>query len=138
MKTLRVLLCGLFLCVAAGAMAADAKEKRIDVNPVDVPEKVVIQPTPAEIHEGSEPGQACQSCHGANSLDAEKKPMNHFMTTRDCGTCHFNKSWVPIRNYTHMNGRYQAMLRDTRRPEPVTDPQDCANCHFSNNEFLAR
>lgn len=139
MKLLRFLICVLLVLTTSGlAFAADSKGKRIDVAPVDVPEKAVVQPTPEEIHADSAPGQTCNSCHGPNSQDAEKKPLNHFLTTKDCGTCHFNKSWFSLRIYTHTNGRYQAMLRNPTRPNPNPDPQDCANCHFSNNEFLAK
>ncbi len=134
MKSLRLMVCLLALAILPGlSSAADSKQKRIDVSPVDVPEKVVIQPTPAEIHEDAEPGQTCTSCHGANSLDAEKKPLNHFLTTKDCGTCHFNKSWVPLRNYNHMNGRYPSMQRD----HSEILPQDCNECHITNTEFQA-
>lgn len=132
MRALSILMCAMFFCVASSAMGAD-KEKRVDVAPVDVPEKVLIQPTPAEIHEDAEPGQTCTSCHGQNSLDAEKKPLTHFLTTKDCGACHFNKSWVPLRNYTHMNGKYSGMLRDN----PDISPQDCNECHTTNTEFQA-
>lgn len=132
MNTLKVLMFALMLTNMA--VAADTQEKRIDVAPVDVPEKIVIQPTSAEIHADAEPGQTCTSCHGPNSLDAEKKPLTHFLTTKDCGTCHFNKSWVPIRHYTHLNGKYSGMLRS----KPDVDPQECNSCHVSNTEFLAR
>lgn len=116
------------------AVAADAKGKRIDVAPVDVPEKIVVQPTSAEIHEDAPPGQTCTSCHGPNALDAETKPLTHFLTTKDCGTCHFNKSWVPLRNYTHLNGKYPGMIR----AKPDVDSTDCAGCHVTNTEFQAR
>lgn len=135
MKALQVLICILLMAAASNyAVAADAKGKRIDVEPVDVPEKIVVQPTPAEIHEDAPPGQTCVSCHGPNSLDAETKFLTHFLTTKDCGTCHFNKSWVPLRNYNHLNGKYPGMLR----AKPDVDPQDCKSCHISNTEFLAR
>lgn len=135
MKSLKIWLSVVLFALSTHvALAADAKDKRIDVDPVDVPEKVVIQPTSAEIHQDAEPGQTCTSCHGQNSLDAEKKPLTHFLTTKDCGTCHFNKSWVPIRNYTHMNGKYSGMLRT----KPDVDPQECNSCHISNTEFQAR
>lgn len=135
MKKLGRWTCVLLLSMASiVTYAADAKDKKIDVDKVDVPEKVVIQPTSAEIHEDAEPGQTCTSCHGPNSLDAEKKPLTHFLTTKDCGTCHFNKSWVPIRNYTHMNGKYSGMLRT----KPDIDPMECNSCHISNTEFQAR
>ena len=136
MKALRILICTLMLASAANfAVAADAaKDKRIDVSPVDVPEKIVVQPTSAEIHNDAPPDQTCASCHGPNSRDAETKPLTHFLTTKDCGTCHFNKSWIPLRNFTHMSGKYPGMLR----AKPDTDPLDCKSCHISNNEFLAR
>ncbi len=130
MKALRILLC-IMLFASITGYAADAKvKKRVDVDTVDVPEKIVIQPTPAEIHEDAPIGQKCESCHGPNSLDAETKPLNHFLTTRDCGVCHFNKSWVPLRIYTHKSARY--------KPVAGGDPTDCASCHVSNNEFQAQ
>jgi hypothetical protein len=135
MKSLKMLMCIVVLALATHvAMAGDGKGKSVDVAPVDVPEKIVIQPTSAEIHEDAPPDQKCGSCHGPSSVDAEKKPLNHFVTTKDCGTCHFNKSWVPLRMYTHQSGRYQSVLRT----KPDADIQDCASCHFSNNEFMAR
>lgn len=134
MKTLRALWCALLLAAASyHVVAADAEGKRIDIDPVDVPEKVVIQPTPAEIHMDAPPDQKCSSCHGPNSLDAEPKPLTHFLTTRDCGTCHFNKSWVPLRIYTHMNGKYSCVVR----AKPDVSPDDCAGCHVGNTEFQA-
>jgi len=75
MKSLRVLLC-IMLLASVSSYAADAKgKKRVDVDTVDVPEKIVIQPTPAEIHEDAPIGQKCESCHGPSSLDAETKPL---------------------------------------------------------------
>ncbi len=131
MNALRILVCALMLAVMSGfVVAADGEGKRVDVDPVDVPEKVVIQPTPAEIHADAPLEQKCTSCHGPNSVDAESKPLNHFLTTRDCGVCHFNKSWVPLRIYTHMSARY--------RPNPAVDPMDCLACHVTNTEFQAR
>lgn len=133
MKTLRILICTVLLAFAANVAAADAansKGKRVDVDTVDVPEKKVIQPTSEEIHMDAPPDQKCSSCHGPNSLDAEIKPLDHFLTTKDCGICHFNKSWIPLRIYTHLSARY--------RPKPDVDPTDCKGCHVSNNEFQAR
>lgn len=131
MKTLKTAIgVILLLGVMNTAIAADPKEKRIDVGPVDVPEKVVIQPTPDEIHRDAPVDQKCSSCHGPNSLDAETKPLTHFLTTKDCGTCHFNKSWIPLRIYTHLSARY--------RPNSDVDPTDCAGCHTTNTEFQAR
>jgi hypothetical protein len=133
MNALRALICTLMLALTVNvSVAADAaKDKRIDVPPVDVPEKTVIQPTSAEIHAEAPPEQTCSSCHGANALDAERKPLTHFLTTKDCGTCHFNKSWVPLRNYTHTNGKYSGMQRDN----PDISPQDCIECHTTNIEY---
>ncbi len=128
MKMLRVLLC-LVLLVSATAFAADGAKgkKQVDVPPVDVPEKAVIQPTPEEIHEESIT-RACGSCHIQGDLEAEPKPLNHFLTTKDCGACHLSKSWIPLRFYSHLTGKYRANAT----------PQDCQSCHTSNSEFLAR
>lgn len=127
MKALRVLMVAVLL---ACAQAAVAEEKRIDVDSVDVPERIVVQPTPEEIHTDAPPEQKCSSCHGPSGLGAEVKPLDHFLTTRDCGVCHFNKSWIPLRIYNHMSARY--------RPRPGGDPTDCKECHVSNTEFQAR
>jgi len=128
MKPLRMLV-WLMLLVTATTFAANggSKGKRVDVDPVDVPEKMVVQPTTEEIHEESIT-RACSSCHNQGDLEAEPKPLNHFLTTKDCGTCHFNKSWVPLRLYSHLSGKYR----------PNSTPQDCQSCHASNSEFLAR
>lgn len=128
MKALKTLV-WLFLLVSATAFAGDngSKGKRVDVDPVDVPEKMVIQPTPEEIHAESMT-RTCGSCHIQGDLEAEPKPLNHFLTTKDCGACHFSKSWVPLRFYSHLTGKYR----------PNATPQDCQSCHTSNSEFLAR
>lgn len=115
------------VCLPGLAVAADSKGGRVDVPEVDVPEKMVVQPTPEEIHQEF-PERACSSCHAPNSLDAEPKPLNHFLTTRDCGACHFDKSWVPLRIYQHRTGRYR----------PNATPQDCLSCHTTNSEYIAR
>jgi len=131
MKAFGVLISLLLMLTASSvAISADAKGKNIDVSPVDVPEKIVVQPTSAEIHMDAPPDQTCTSCHGPNSVDAESKPLTHFLTTKDCGTCHFNKSWIPLRIYNHLSGRYH--------PKPDVSPTDCAECHVTNTEFQAK
>jgi hypothetical protein len=127
MKTLRTLaLVLLMVTFSTFAGAADTKD-RVEVPAVDVPETMVVQPTSAEIHEDSRE-RTCVSCHSPNNQDAESKPLNHFLTTKDCGQCHFNKSWIPLRQYSHLSGKYR----------PNSTPQECASCHTSNSEFLAR
>ena len=128
MKALRTLV-GLMLLVSVTVFAADAgpNGKRVDVDPVDVPEKAVVQPTPEEIHEESIT-RTCNSCHVQGDPEAEPKPLNHFLTTKDCGACHFSKSWVPLRFYSHLTGKYK----------PNATPQDCLSCHTSNNEYLVK
>lgn len=134
MKTLRVLVCTLLLvAVSSYGVAADSKGKSINVNPVDVPEKILLNPTPEEIHADAPPDQRCDACHKQGSLDAEPKPTNHFLTTKDCGTCHFNKSWVPLRNYSHMSGKYSCLVR----VKPDVSPDDCKGCHIGNIEYQA-
>lgn len=129
MKTLRALV-WLMLLVSGMVFAADvgSKGKQVDVPPVDVPEKMVVEPTSEEIHEDMTNTRTCGSCHTKSDLQAEPKPMNHFLTTKDCGACHFSKSWVPLRYYTHLSGRYK----------PNATPEDCLSCHTSNSEYLAR
>jgi hypothetical protein len=129
MKILKLLL--LIVLMVALPVAADEagkSKKKVDVEAVDVPEKILIQPTPEEIHQDAPPEQKCSSCHAPNNANAESKPLNHFLTTRDCGVCHFDKSWVPLRIYNHMNGRYH----------PNATPDDCQSCHISNTEFTAK
>jgi nitrate/TMAO reductase-like tetraheme cytochrome c subunit len=126
MKAIRAFIWVLLL-VSATSFAADGKAKRLEVEPVDVPEKAVVQPTPEEIHQESIT-RTCVSCHFQGDLEAEPKPLNHFLTTKDCGACHFNKSWVPLRFYSHLSGRYK----------PNSTPEDCLSCHKSNSEFLVR
>lgn len=126
MKAVRALI-WLMLLVSATAFAADGDKKRVDVEPVDVPEKAVVQPTPEEIHEESIT-RTCSSCHIQGDLEAEPKPLDHFLTTKDCGACHLSKSWLPLRFYSHLTGKYR----------PNSTPQECKSCHTSNSEFLAR
>ena len=130
MKVLRILV-GLILLAAIVTFAADkpAKGARVDVDAVEVPEKILVKPTSAEIHEEYTATRTCASCHTQSSLDAEPKPTNHFMTTKDCDKCHFSTSWVPLRIYSHLSGKYNRQNRN---------PQDCTECHSSNNEFIAR
>ena len=129
MKALRILV-GLMLMLSVAVFAADkAKGARVDVDPVDVPEKILVKPTSAEIHEEYTATRSCSSCHTQSSLDAEPKPANHFMTTKDCDKCHFSTSWVPLRIYSHLSGKYNRQTRN---------PQECTECHTSNNEFIAR
>ncbi len=128
MKTVRAMI-WLMLWLSATAFAAGdaSKGRRVDVDPVDVPEKMVVQPTPEEIHQESFT-RSCGSCHIQGDLEAEPKPMDHFQTTKDCVACHFNKSWVPLRYYSHLTGKYR----------PNDTPQECLSCHTTNSEFHAR
>lgn len=127
MKVLSALVWLMLLLSATAFAAGGSTGNRVDVDPVDVPEKMVVQPTPEEIHEESIT-RTCSSCHIQGDLEAEPKPLNHFLTTKDCGACHFNKSWVPLRFYSHLTGKYRANAT----------PQECKSCHTSNSEFLAR
>ncbi len=118
----------MMLLASASVFAAEPSgkgDKKIDVEQVDVPETMVVQPTPEEIHEDSIT-RSCSSCHVHGDMKAEPKPMNHFLTTRECGDCHFSKSWVPLRYYRHLSGRYK----------PNATPQECLSCHASNSEYL--
>lgn len=126
MRTIRKLMC-LLMLVSLPVMADGTKGSAVDVPPVDVPEQMVIQPTPAEIHEDF-PDRTCGSCHTQSNQEAEPKPLNHFLTTKDCGQCHFNKNWIPLRLYSHLTGKYR----------PNATPQECLSCHTSNSEFFAK
>lgn len=133
MKAMKSVLWSMLLLSSLAFAAGDGGKKQVDVDPVDVPEKMVVQPTPAEIHEDNTNTRSCESCH-TKSDQAEPKPMNHFLTTKDCGACHFSKSWVPLKVYQHLTGRYPGALRS----KPDADPQECRACHISNSEYLAR
>jgi hypothetical protein len=110
------------------ALSAGTKGKDIVVPNVDVPEQILVQPTPDIIHQEAPIDQPCSACHNPSSLEAEYKYPNHFLTTKECDKCHLNKSWVPLRVYQHLSGKY--------RPNSI--PQECDSCHTSNSEFLAR
>jgi hypothetical protein len=124
MNILKVLALLLALISAFSSIAAE----NIKAPSVDVPEKKVFQPTPEDIHQDAPPDQPCSSCHNPASLDAEYKWPSHFLTTKECDKCHLNKSWIPLRMYSHLSGKYR----------PNATPQECDSCHTSNSEFLAR
>lgn len=128
MKAVRFLVwLAMLVSMTTFAGESTSKGKQVDVPAVDVPEKMVVQPTPAEIHEDF-PDRSCASCHTPSNQEAESKPLNHFLTAKDCDKCHFSKSWIPLRLYSHLSARYR----------PNSDPQNCSSCHMSNSEFLAR
>jgi hypothetical protein len=118
------------LVIFSTAAAADEPGKKksdVEVDSVDVPEKILIQPTPAEIHEESF-DRACNSCHNPSNPDTEHRPLNHFLTSRECVKCHLSKSWVPLRLYSHLTPKYK----------PGPSGQDCLSCHTSNSEYYAK
>ena len=120
---LAVLICGVFFLTNTGS--AISAEKNINVPPVGVKEKFV--PTPEEIHQDVPVDQKCSSCHTPSNQDIESKSISHFMTHRECDQCHLNKSWIPLKIYRHLSGKYRAN----------SSPQECDSCHTSNSEYRA-
>jgi len=114
------------------AMPVNAAGRSVDVGPVDVPEQKVETPRPAEIHENIQ-DTPCSSCHAPMNPDIESKLPSHFVTNKECGTCHYTQRWIPLRIYTHINARYAGSLRKND-----ADPQDCTACHITNNQFMAK
>jgi hypothetical protein len=127
MKTCRLILLIALTAMSLSAQSAGTKEKDIVVPNVDVPEQIMVQPTPDIIHQEAPIDQPCSACHNPSSLEAEFKAQNHFFTTRECDKCHLNKSWFPLRVYQHLSGKYK----------PNSSPQDCESCHTTNNQFIA-
>jgi len=127
MEKFRITLMMALMVISFSVMSAGTKEKNIVVPNVDVPEQIIIQPTPDIIHLDAPIDQQCSSCHNPASLEAEYKARNHFLTPRDCDKCHLNKSWVPLRFYFHLSGKYKAN----------STPQECDSCHTSNSEYFA-
>ena len=116
-------------CMLAGAQVNVYAEDRVEVPAVDVPEPSPGELRPAEIHENS-PEKPCSSCHSPINKDIESKLPNHFVTSKECDSCHYTQRWTPLKIYSHINARY--------RRKPGVDPQDCGSCHISNSQFLAR
>jgi hypothetical protein len=134
MKTVRSVLllaamAALLFTVSAGAAQDQKSDSQVDVPPVDVPETMIVPPTSKEIHDDF-PERSCASCHSGSETDALQKPMNHFLTTRDCVACHLTQTFLPLRLYRHRSPKY--------KPEPGQSSQDCNLCHTSNSEFFAK
>jgi hypothetical protein len=100
----------------------------LPVAPVDVPESYV-EPTPAEIHE-SFPERPCSSCHNPANKEVESKWPSHFVTNKECGSCHYTQRWIPLTIYTHIGARY--------RLSPGQDSQNCQACHTTNSQFMTK
>ena len=126
MKMLRIFLMAL-LAVSLNVAYAASKEQKIVVPSVGVPDKQTFEFTPEQIHRDSPVEQKCSSCHNQANEDTEFKAPNHFLTTRECDQCHSNKSWIPLRPYTHLSGKYR----------PNSSPQECDSCHTTNSEYRA-
>ncbi len=101
-----------------------------DLNaPVEIPDSLIMDPSPGLIHENNLESP-CSSCHNQINRDIEYKLPNHFVTNMDCGSCHYTQRWIPLRIYSHINARY-------RRPGNF-DPQDCTVCHVTNSQFMSK
>lgn len=89
----------------------------------------LVNPTPEEVHQESAHILECSTCHSQKEADTgiSIKPMNHFLTTKDCKECHFNKTWIPLRYYNHLTPKYK------NSPANL----ECTACHTSNTEFRA-
>lgn len=122
-KMMTLTICTLFILM--NATLVFSKEKNISAPPVGIQEEFV--PTPEQIHQDVPIEQKCSSCHTEANQDIESKAINHFMTQRDCNVCHLNKSWIPLKIYRHLSGRYR----------PNSTPQECDSCHTTNSEFRA-
>jgi hypothetical protein len=120
-------LCSLLLiCLIIGAStSAVAKEKNISAPPVGVKEE--FTPSTEDIHRDVPIEQKCSSCHTEANQDIQSKPVGHFMTHRECDQCHLDKSWIPLRIYRHLSGKYR----------PNASPQECDSCHTTNSEYRA-
>jgi len=105
-----------------------AKDGEIKAPRVGVDTQPAFQPTPEDIHQDAPVEQKCSACHNPASLDVEYKSPSHFLTTRECDQCHLNKSWIPLRLYVHMSGKYK------RNATPL----ECDSCHTTNSEYIAR
>lgn len=114
------------LALAGASAKADVD---IDVDVIEVPEEILVEPTPQEVHEENL-SRKCSSCHTPVNPEVQSKFLNHFQTSRECDTCHLSKSWLPLRLYSHLTPKYRARAGQ--------DSQECLSCHVSNSEYFAR
>jgi len=128
MRTLLIFFAALLLSLSALAADTPKTSERVDVDVVDVPEKSLTPSTPTEIHEDAPAGRTCASCHQPADLEAQPKPLDHFQTNRDCGVCHLKQTWIPLKLYYHLSGKYKAN----------STPQDCISCHTMNTEYRVK
>ena len=78
----------------------------------------------------------CGACHGVGTaIRATSKPVNHILTTDQCGGCHTPIGWKPVVNFDHTLTRgscsscHNGVQAQGKGPTHIQTDLECDACH---------